>query len=77
MSAEYRTMVNAARDLADSFNRFERDFARFRRIVQETPRAEVAAALTAACDSEKRRRAIELLDQRLAAATRAESGEGA
>jgi len=65
-SDNYRTMVNTARDLADSFARFERDMARFRRIVAECQdKDEVMLAVVEGCNTPKRREAIETINERL------------
>ena len=65
-SDSYRSMVMTARDLADSFHRFERDMARFRRMATEAEdKDEVMYAVMEGCDNERRRKAIETINDRL------------
>lgn len=73
---EYRALVNIARDVADSFHRFDRDWQRFCRMVKAADNREVSAALLEACaGNEKRMAAMNQINERLRALQMYSDGE--
>ena len=75
MSDQESRARNAARDAANSFNRFERDFDRMLRTLDGLPRSIQRKAIAQGCDSSDRRRAITLILARTKEAQAKAGGE--